>query len=436
MMTFSWIEQMNNKLIIGGAGLGILAIFGGGNLYADQQLKKFYHSAQHSTLKVTTNEYNMGLFSGQAKKTVSLMLDPCQPDDLLSFDVIDHIKRGVTGYNIESRIALPAETEKQLKSFFNNKDPLSLDTQVSWFGKVKLHLHSPEIKHQKDNIILESKGIDFKLNTNTKDPKSFYDLDLSIPLIIATDQDNQFELKNLKLKGDQFHLSKLLPSSVSTFSTDKFRIKNHSISEQPFDLNLENMKGKSENIIKDNKLYLKNTFEIQSVQLNQQSEKGALKFNFNALDIDAKAFEAFYAVVDRNSTTCAPNADKENIEALIKVLEKGVKIESKDNVFAFHPNSQLRLDTEAKFTAGKYDNIDMLIAALPTQLTAEGQITTSKTFINDLLSIGQKSALSNNPAQLDRMIEGMIAQGMLKQNGNQLISKFEYKFGEPRFLNQ
>ena len=426
---------MNIKYIIGGITVTAITIITGGSLYADQKLEKIYQMQHDSALKIKVNEFDMGLLSGKAKTTVSLALDPCYPENTLSFEVMEDIKRNFTGYTITSRIAYPYEVEQQLKRFFNDQDPLTLTSQLYWSGKAKLHLHSPTLQHQEGDFFLQSKGIDFKLDLAEQDYKHLKDISLIVPSVTFRDQQNYFEVNNLKFNTNDLHLAKLIPNSKSIFSADAIRIKSYSTYGKNIDFNFEKLNGLTENILKDQAFQLKNSFSIEEIQMGEQSTKGTLKFNLAITDVDEKLFQNFYQVIDRNSSVCNSNADQEVLQAFLKVLGQGLKIESKENIIAFNNESQLRADFEASLNKGNYQNLDTLMATLPMQLTAQGRVETSKEFLAHLVSLGQASTITNKSDYVDGLIQNLMVQGMLQTQGNKLVSRFEYKFGEPRFTN-
>ena len=171
------------------------------------------------------------------------------------------------------------------------------------------------------------------------------------------------------------------------------------------------------------------------MQLNEKTDTGKLKFNVDIKEVNEKLFQDFYEVIDKNSSVCNKNADQEILQAFLKVLGQGISIESKENLFSFNEKSQFSADFEASLNKGDYKNLELLMTVLPMQLTAQGRLETSKTFLNDLLSIGANQTNFQQSGYLDGLIENLIIQGMAQHHGDKLVSRFEYKFGEPRFSN-
>lgn len=420
--------------IIGGVTATTLAIFIGGNLYADKKLKSFYQLNHNSALHIKVSEFNMGFLSGEAKSTVSLNLDPCHPQDKLSFEIIDTIKRHPTGYVIHSRILYPYETEQNLKRLFGQQDPLNIETKIKWSGAAKLHLNSPVVDHKDGDFFFQSKGMDLTFDVSSKDHKHFQNISLNIPAITLGDASNYFALEQLNAKANQMHLSKIIPNTVSEVSAHLMRFKSYSSYSYGVDVNLQQLKAKNQVSSKNNVFNFKNNFEINKIMLADSTSTGKLKLNLAINDLDSAKFQTFYDVINRNSNICNPNADHEILKAFLDVLGQGIKIDSKDNIFSLG-DSQITSEFEATLNKGKYDNLEMLTAALPMQLTAQGRLETSRAFIHEMLKFSPPHHQTNSVEQVEAIIQQLSMQGMLKADGEQLVSRFEYKFGEPRFSN-
>lgn len=427
-------NNMNVGYILGGVAATTVIILIGGNIYADKKLQDFYQLNHNSALQIKVNTFDMGLLSGEAKSTVSLNLDPCHPQDKLSFEVIDTIKRHPTGYVIHSRILYPYQTEQNLKRIFGQQDPLRLETKIKWSGAAQFHLSSPVIEHKDDDFFFQSKGMDLKFNLSPTDYKHFQDFSLVIPAITIGDQSNYFALEQFNAKTNHMHLSKIIPNATSEASAHLIRFKSYSPHSYGVDVNLQQLKAKSQ-ILSNNKLLnLKNSFEIEKITLADAATTGKVKFNLSVNELDAAKFQTFYDVIDRNSTVCNPNAEQEILNAFLDMLGQGVKVASKENIFSLG-KSQITTEFEATLNKGKYDNLDMFVAALPMQLTAQGRLETSRAFIHDILTLSPQHDQNTSMEQVETIIQQLSAQGMLKEDGNRLVSRFEYKFGEPRFSN-
>lgn len=416
-----------------GGTLGACAvIITGGNLYADQKLKDFYqHSTQSSGLSIKSNEFDMGLFSGHAKSTVEFILDPCKPNDKISFQVTDQISRGIFGYTSTSKINYSDEIKGDLQKFFGSKEPLIIKTSLNWLGNANVNISSPAINHKDGTFFLNSKGLDLTFDSSNKDIHLLKNIVLNAPSFSVGDHENYFSMDKLHMTANQVHTSQIIDDSDIHLSLNLMRIK--TFGPYPQDINIEKISTTSQTNINKNLLNVSNQFKVGKFSMPNTNKTGNLQFNLDIKDIDSTKLQTMYTTIEDTSKTCQADSDQKIMQAMLDIFEQGVKIESKNNLIKIGETT-LASEFSANLSKGQYDNIEMFAAAAPMQFTAEGRVDTSRAFILELLKLNPRQAAQAD-AQVDQVIAQLQSQGMLKQEGQKITSKFEYKYGAPRFTN-
>lgn len=417
---------------LGGALGACAVIITGGNLYADQKLKDFYQNSTHNSgLSIKSTEFDMGLLSGHATSTVEFILDPCQPNDKISIQVTDQISRGIFGYTSTSKIHYSDKVKTELNKFFGQQEPLLIKTSLNWLGNAKVNITSPAIDHKDAEFYLNSKGVELSFESNNKDFKLIKNIVFNMPSLTVGDNENYFSMDKLHLNANQVHMTQIINNSDIDLSLNLMRIKTYG--PYPTDFNIEKINTLSKTKIDNDLLNITNQFKIGNFSLPNANKTGNLQFNFDIKDINSTALQAMYNTIEEGSKTCQPDNEQKIIQAMLDIFEHGAKIESKNNLIKIG-ESTLASEFSAILGKGQYDNIDMFAAAAPMQFTAEGRVDTSRAFILELLKLNPRQA-DQADAQVDQVIAQLQSQGMLKQEGQKITSKFEYKYGAPRFTN-
>lgn len=415
----------------GAVGVGIITV-AGGNIYADQKLKAFYQEPKDkSSLSYVVQNYDMGLMSGTVKSTVHLVWDPCQPNAKSSFEVTDHISRGLFGYTINTEITYPENFKKDLTKVFGNQQPLNIESKINWLGQLKVHITSPVIDHKEDGLVFNSKGLDTTFKYNTNEPYLLKDLEFNLPSITVSDEQNYFSLDKLNLTANKMHLYQIIDGAESKISLNHLRFKTYL--GQSTDFNLENLSGFSKVNISKDLLDLDSEFKVGKFSIPQSDEFGKLETNFSIKDVDANKLKEMYAVMDEMATTCSPDADAQLQRVGLAVLEKGLKVESKNNSIKLG-DTDLKADFSAQLDKADYANLSAFLSAAPMKATAEGRIETTKAFVTQVLKLNPQTA-SLASDQTEQVLQQLSQQGMIKVAGDKITSQFEYKFGSPRFVN-
>lgn len=422
----------------GVAGAGMIAV-AGGNLYADQQLKKFYQDVEvkepNKMVSLQIKDLQLGIMGGHADYVLTFQNDPCQPEEKYEFQIHDQIQRKVTGYQIDSRVTLPKELNDKLKIYFADKPPVSLRTKLNWLGVPHTTLSSPAINYQKDDFYLQSKGAVLQFNIDRKDKELLKNFKLELPSFILRDDRNYFALDQLLLSIDQYHPEKLQLESTSILTLNHLKFKSYAI--QPVSLNLEQIKGLSHSFIKSGKAHFDNSFEVGTVRLADTEKTGKVNFNLNIRDVDAASFQNFVNEISRMQQQCEidPNKRDKEFRAILPIFSHGFRIESKNNFMAFNDQSSLKTSFEVKFPKGQYQDMDSLGQAVVNATHVTGDLETTRLFIKDVMSLGSNMQANADDQMVDLMISNMQSQGRIKVNGNTLTSKFVYQGGQPRFIN-
>jgi hypothetical protein len=430
---------MSIKYVIGGVVAVGATTLVGGNLYADQQLKSFYQqevkSADKKMINIKVNHLNMGALSGEADYILSIMPDPCQPQDKFDLHIKDKITRQLTGYKIDSTVVLPENIEKTLKPIFSGQAPVAMQSTLSWTGNIHVKASSPAIDYNKDNQYVQSKGIVLEFDTNKKDYQLMKDIHLDMPSLVVRNDSSYFALDKLNFEADHIHYKKILPKSSSALTLNQLKFNTYT-EQRPIEVNVQQFKLSNQSEVKNQKFSNMNTFEIGKFKLPASEEFGKLAMNFDIKDIDAVKLQALLDELDKSGQECqaTEQAQEKLMQAALQVLEQGIKFESKNNVITLGDKT-LTANIEGTLPQGQYGTMMNFISAAPTKVSVTGQAESSKAFVKELMKLNPAMAAQADDRMVDEMLKQFQMQGMLKVEGDKLISKFEYQAGQPRFTN-
>ena len=372
--------------LVGIAILGGGAV--GGSVYADKKLKQDFYFQSNSKadkrLKITLKEFDMGVMSGKASWTGEFIPDLCHTEDKFSLRGEDVITRGLSGYNMKSKLYLVGENGKEFL-LFNG------DTDISWAGGFNSKLTAPASSYQnnEEGIKVTWDAVTSNISGGKADQRYYlskFDFDLpsvSMQNIAAEEGKFLVQMNNLKYSTDTLIGQAVKPQNgTAIFSLGSFKV------ESPdFNLKVNNVKSESEQTVKDGKVTFISRNTIGDIEVNQ-AKFDRIQQNFSLQDLNGEAVERANAFLEREGQEClSPEQSQTEIKEIVKLLLKsGLKVDSKGNQI-YLDGSMAKADADASLPPIAYENDQQLEQAMMEKLKYNAAVEVDKKFIEGILKL-------------------------------------------------
>ena len=372
--------------LVGIAILGGGAV--GGSVYADKKLKQDFYFQSNSKadkrLKITLKEFDMGVMSGKASWTGEFIPDLCHTEDKFSLRGEDVITRGLSGYNMKSKLYLVGENGKEFL-LFNG------DTDISWAGGFNSKLTAPASSYQnnEEGIKVTWDAVTSNISGGKADQRYYlskFDFDLpsvSMQNIAAEEGKFLVQMNNLKYSTDTLIGQAVKPQNgTAIFSLGSFKV------ESPdFNLKVNNVKSESEQTVKDGKFTFASRNTIGVIEVNQ-AKFDRIQQNFSLQDLNGEAVERANAFLEREGQEClSPEQSQTEIKEIVKLLLKsGLKVDSKGNQI-YLDGSMAKADADASLPPIAYENDQQLEQAMMEKLKYNAAVEVDKKFIEGILKL-------------------------------------------------
>ena len=372
--------------LVGIAILGGGAV--GGSVYADKKLKQDFYFQNNpkadKRLKITLKEFDMGVMSGKASWTGEFIPDLCHTEDKFSLRGEDVITRGLSGYNMKSKLYLVVENGKEFL-LFNG------DTDISWAGGFNSKLTAPASSYQnnEEGIKVTWDAVTSNISGGKADQRYYlskFDFDspsVSMQNIAAEEGKFLVQMNNLKYSTDTIMGQVVKPQNgTAIFSLGSFKV------ESPdFNLKVNNVKSESEQTVKDGKVTFVSRNTIGDIEVNQ-AKFDRIQQNFSLQDLNGEAVERANAFLAREGQEClSPEQSQAEIKEIAKLLLKsGIKVDSKGNQI-YLDDSMAKADADASLPPIAYENDQQLEQAVIEKLKYNAAVEVDKKFIEGILKL-------------------------------------------------
>ncbi|OFT00573.1 hypothetical protein HMPREF3107_07775 [Neisseria sp. HMSC31F04] len=372
--------------LVGIAILGGGAV--GGSVYADKKLKQDFYFQNNpkadKRLKITLKEFDMGVMSGKASWTGEFIPDLCHTEDKFSLRGEDVITRGLSGYNMKSKLYLVVENGKEFL-LFNG------DTDISWAGGFNSKLTAPASSYQnnEEGIKVTWDAVTSNISGGKADQRYYlskFDFDspsVSMQNIAAEEGKFLVQMNNLKYSTDTIMGQAVKPQNgTAIFSLGSFKV------ESPdFNLKVNNVKSESEQTIKDGKFTFASRNTIGDIEVNQ-AKFDRIQQNFSLQDLNGEAIERANAFLAREGQEClsAEQSQAEIKEIAKLLLKSGLKVDSKGNQI-YLDGSMVKADADASLPPIAYENDQQLEQAVMEKLKYNAVVEVDKKFIEGILKL-------------------------------------------------
>lgn len=372
--------------LVGIAILGGGAV--GGSVYADKKLKQDFYFQSNSKadkrLKITLKEFDMGVMSGKASWTGEFIPDLCHTEDKFSLRGEDVITRGLSGYNMKSKLYLVGENGKEFL-LFNG------DTDISWAGGFNSKLTAPANSYQnnEEGIKVTWDAVTSNISGGKADQRYYlskFDFDLpsvSMQNIAAEEGKFLVQMNNLKYSTDTIMGQAVKPQNgTAIFSLGSFKVESSN-----FNLKANNIKSESEQTVKDGKVTFISRNTIGDIEVNQ-AKFDRIQQNFSLQDLNGEAVERANAFLAREGQEClSPEQSQAEIKEIAKLLLKsGLKVDSKGNQI-YLDGSMAKADADASLPPIAYENDQQLEQAVMEKLKYNAAVEVDKKFIEGILKL-------------------------------------------------
>ena len=394
--------------LVGIAILGGGAV--GGSVYADKKLKQDFYFQSNSKadkrLKITLKEFDMGVMSGKASWTGEFIPDLCHTEDKFSLRGEDVITRGLSGYNMKSKLYLVAENGKEFL-LFNG------DTDISWAGGFNSKLTAPASSYQnnEEGIKVTWDAVTSNISGGKADQRYYlskFDFDLpsvSMQNIAAEEGKFLVQMNNLKYSTDTIMGQAVKPQNgTAIFSLGSFKV------ESPdFNLKVNNVKSESEQTVKDGKFTFVSRNTIGDIEVNQ-AKFDRIQQNFSLQDLNGEAVERANAFLAREGQEClSPEQSQAEIKEIAKLLLKsGIKVDSKGNQI-YLDDSMVKADADASLPPIAYENDQQLEQAVIEKLKYNAAVEVDKKFIKGILKLMAVYGIGDGSTDVEATVKELAA---------------------------
>ena len=394
--------------LVGIAILGGGAV--GGSVYADKKLKQDFYFQSNSKadkrLKITLKEFDMGVMSGKASWTGEFIPDLCHTEDKFSLRGEDVITRGLSGYNMKSKLYLVVENGKEFL-LFNG------DTDISWAGGFNSKLTAPASSYQnnEEGIKVTWDAVTSNISGGKADQRYYlskFDFDLpsvSMQNIAAEEGKFLVQMNNLKYSTDTIMGQVIKPQNgTAIFSLGSFKV------ESPdFNLKVNNVKSESEQTIKDGKFTFASRNTIGDIEVNQ-AKFDRIQQNFNLQDLNGEAVERANAFLEREGQEClSPEQSQTEMKEIVKLLLKsGLKVDSKGNQI-YLGGSMAKADADASLPPIAYENDQQLEQAVIEKLKYNAAVEVDKKFIEGILKLMAVYGIGDGSTDVEATVKELAA---------------------------
>lgn len=410
----------------------------GGNLYADKSLKAYYElptQQRSNSLSINYRDFQMGALQGQANWTAELILDPCQPEDIIKLSGQDQIRRSWKGYQIQSNVKV-VQAQDSVKIL--SEQPIDIQTNVNWLGYIHTTLKTPEIIQHNQQIQSNFAPMTVKLSAKPEQQQlKILDLSLDMPNLMVADASNQFQISGLQLKTNQGLNGAILETGKTNLKIDLLKMSNRNV-HPTGNVELKNYQINSDNALTERMVNTKLMVQFDAMKMPYAPLLQNAKFNFEVKDLNRSKLQNFLDVVLRSDNRCyAKEILMRDFEpALLAVLNQGFQVESKDNQWHIG-NGKAKASMTGRFMPSHQKTLKSMVSMVPSLVEYKADMQFDKNMVASIMKSlpGQKQQ-SMSDQELESILSSMQQSGQLKRDGDVMKMSMEYKYGDKKFLTE
>ncbi len=401
-------------------------------------------------------DYQRELLNATATSRISIIV----PDnkETPSFDMhhrIDHTPQPTKQIiaTVDSELVLSGEVAETLAPLFRGEAPLTVNTRIFFDGHQDGTIHSPAASGEftdKETVTVEWKGMQGTVWQNASRDKATFNMTLPgmvVSPVKAEPSDESASISNIQYEGDLYKGESGFWHGKATASIDGIDVNFAPDMAEAFAMQIKTIEIKGEQSENNGLVNASGVMTSKSINVNGFEVTNAI-YNLAIENLDAKAMQAWQQTAQQMMQNNDPTADplaamSEHLPALFNahptIRINDLSVDSPMGRFAFKLNASL----SGEWNDMLLDNPAMLATMVKADLDANVPrnivVTTLRNQIR-LSVINQAAAneVEMTQEELDNAIEqtvnqqltGLIAQGLIKENGTQFESHVDYEAGK------
>lgn len=416
------------KWVLGG-GVVVVATLAGANFDADQSLKNYYQDQKSSQdlLQMKYEHFNMGLLSGSADWTMSVLLDPCQPTHALILKGQDKIHRSLSGYRIESILHLDAAQKKDLEKLYQK--PIVISTNITWLGNIKSTLKFPEMNYQQDGMTIHSTTGEIKIGSKkVQDQFKIVDFSSHLEKINLQQANLKFSAQNFRIKSNQSAINTVvLEDGYSALDVGEIQL--FMGEKNSLNLHLKDLAWRTETKLQKSTVNFISQIQLSHLQAGQRNFQD-MKLNFDIMDLNQKKLQNLFDRYDQLVRECQPsiNINEEIQKDVFALLNHGFTFKSEGNQIK-SGQAIAKLNVDGRMLPAHHSNQKAFIEAMPHLFEYKMNADIDK---NMLKTFKPEATAAEIDAMANELVQNMQAQ----RKGDRIHISMQYQQGEKKFMKE
>lgn len=320
--------------IIGVTSIVVLGSAIGVGVYSGAKLEKMYTKPEtvfnDKRVALKDVHFDMGILNGQASGVFEFIPDLCTPNMKIEFKFEDTIKRGITGYEINTKLSPISPNAKE--SFNDHLLNLEIVRKVNWLGNISSHIvvHGNQYVDNQKAVAWSDIIVDIE-SVKTPSGYGIKNYQINLDSVHIKDENLNLQLDQLKISG---HSDK--PNAIFANIDGKVQLKRLTTNHEDNSLTVNNMTLSSQQTVKNHKQNTHLVFQIGNVDMNSANEYRHLEhiqFNLAINDLDKSVLIPIEELSTKQSQQCVSTKQlAESIDSiLINLAKTGFIVESKNN---------------------------------------------------------------------------------------------------------
>lgn len=404
-----------------GAVAGVILViaaasWAGSTWYSSQHMEGYYqdniqkfNARTLSPVAIKLTSFKQGFLQSRANWEISLILDPCHPDNAMVLTGYDEIRNGFIpslGWaSIDSHIIWPDAVEAQIREVFKGQEPLTIHSRVNVLGSINTTVKSPAAQWQGKTVQMNWQGLQGKLKLSDHHKINF---DLKAPKLLVKNlaaNSSSISFEGIRYQSEQKSGESSLPLGSTTISLDSMQA---SLGQQQW--GLRDVELSSKNQVNKGMLSAKANYQIDQILLDQQAI-GSFKANLTLGHIPAQAAQQSYVAFNRLQRQCNPST-QDLVKALEPVLKQGFQINlSQADLNLFKGAAQ----ANALIVMQPIPADQQVPANILKNMMVNGKLKVSDQLLSGVFEqVNRLKGQPISPAEAAQSVQ-MLMQGMLEQ---------------------
>ncbi|MDV2468819.1 DUF945 family protein [Acinetobacter chinensis] len=416
--------------------LGAVAV--GGNIYADKVLQAFYEQkpdvSADANIKMQYSDFQMGLMTGSASWTMTFIPDPCIPAEFVILKGKDQIRRTLTGYAVNSDSKVHQGKPEAIKYL---KGGVKADTTINWLGQSRTHFKLPAITENVNGMSVRMDALDAEIRTQSYPGQDtrLSAVKLSIPVINMTEKDAHLLAQDIVLETSQGLNKGTLKDGYTILSISSMS-RNEGAGKSAG--SIKNMHLESTTKVHEQTVDIATQFNIGKMTMPAAGSFDEFSMNMNLKDLKLKKVQSFFDTLENFNQTCT-SSDAETqvlLDSLLAVIGDGFNFESKDNMIKAS-GGEAKASLTGKLMPGHHGSIAGFVQMVPSLLDFSADIQFDKALLKAMMNnYLQNAGRSMSDQEVENMIQAMQQQGQVQREGNNMIMRLDYKYGQQSYRKE